>query len=286
MKNYPGMICRTTPALIWTSLLLVGCTGTKDTVLPVDGPTMMSIYDRHMKDMQSAGSNGNFGGQPLPASGYVHYQGYMREAANEIDSLFPRLPNPTLVMFVFPHLSRRERTPIPGYATSFPLYERVEYALPGEVPMAAEISNRRPRKPAGSTADESPGCRIVAALVAAAAGIKNRLTLEFRVASTETPGSEMNDAFVPDQANLLPEQDPKSGVDPEAADKVAGAGIDNRADTIGTHSAESGTAAGTRSESGTALDSETARKCCDEAGCRHESAVRAIESAPFGQPDR
>ena len=46
---------------------------------------------------------------------------------------FPRLPNPSLVMYVFPHLAGAERTPVPGYATTFPLYERVEYALPGEV---------------------------------------------------------------------------------------------------------------------------------------------------------
>jgi conjugative transfer region lipoprotein (TIGR03751 family) len=36
-------------------------------------------------------------------------------------------------MYVFPHLAGTERTPVPGYATTFPLYEGVEYALPGEV---------------------------------------------------------------------------------------------------------------------------------------------------------
>ena len=37
-------------------------------------------------------------------------------------------------MYVFPHLAGTERVPVPGYATTFPLYERIEYALPGEVP--------------------------------------------------------------------------------------------------------------------------------------------------------
>jgi conjugative transfer region lipoprotein (TIGR03751 family) len=59
--------------------------------------------------------------------------GYTREAFNELDVSFPRLPNPSLVMYVFPHLAGAERTPVPGYATTFPLYDRVEYALPGEV---------------------------------------------------------------------------------------------------------------------------------------------------------
>jgi hypothetical protein len=36
-------------------------------------------------------------------------------------------------MYVFPHLASDERVPVPGYVTSFPMYERVEYALPGEV---------------------------------------------------------------------------------------------------------------------------------------------------------
>ena len=37
-------------------------------------------------------------------------------------------------MYIFPHLAGAERVPVPGYATTFTLYERVEYALPGEVP--------------------------------------------------------------------------------------------------------------------------------------------------------
>ena len=41
-------------------------------------------------------------------------------------------------MFVFPHLAEREGVPVPGYATTFPMYERVEYALPGEIPVFEE----------------------------------------------------------------------------------------------------------------------------------------------------
>lgn len=134
MKRHFSNTHRLAPALIWTSAVLVGCAATKETVLPQDGPTMKSIYDRHMVDVQSPDRRRGIGGQPLPPSGIEHYQGFVREAANEIDTLFQRLPNPTLVMYIFPHLSGRERTPVPGYVTSFPFYERVEYALPGEVP--------------------------------------------------------------------------------------------------------------------------------------------------------
>ena len=67
--------------------------------------------------------------------------GYTRDAFNELNLHFPRLPNPTLVLYVYPHLAGASRVPVPGYATTFSLYERVEYALPGEVPM-----NERPHK--------------------------------------------------------------------------------------------------------------------------------------------
>jgi conjugative transfer region lipoprotein (TIGR03751 family) len=57
---------------------------------------------------------------------------YTRSAANEIRQLFPRLPNPDLVMYVFPHLAGSEPVPVPGYSTVFPFYQRVQYAMPGE----------------------------------------------------------------------------------------------------------------------------------------------------------
>ena len=59
-------------------------------------------------------------------------KGYTRDVNNELSLHFPRLPNPTIVLYVFPHLSL-EGTPVPGYSTTFPMYETVEYALPGEI---------------------------------------------------------------------------------------------------------------------------------------------------------
>lgn len=64
----------------------------------------------------------------------ANYGAYTRNANNELNSLFPRLPNPTLVMYVYPHIST-SGVPVPGYSTAFPMYEKaVEYALPGETP--------------------------------------------------------------------------------------------------------------------------------------------------------
>jgi conjugative transfer region lipoprotein (TIGR03751 family) len=57
---------------------------------------------------------------------------YTRTAQNEIYRQFHRLPNPDLLMYVFPHLAGSDPVPVPGYTTLFPLYQRVQYALPGE----------------------------------------------------------------------------------------------------------------------------------------------------------
>ena len=123
------------PALSLISLVLAGCTSTKDNVLPQDGPSMKAIYDGHMQAMNARNPQAirrELGNRRLD-TGETALQGYARDAFNEIDVLFPRLPNPTLVMYVFPHLAGETKAPVPGYATAFPMYEQVEYALPGEV---------------------------------------------------------------------------------------------------------------------------------------------------------
>ncbi|MCY3810304.1 MAG: TIGR03751 family conjugal transfer lipoprotein [Gammaproteobacteria bacterium] len=66
-------------------------------------------------------------------------ESYARTAANELELLFPRLPNPDVYIHVLPHLATEERVPVPGYTTAVPLYERVEYALPGELERAVRL---------------------------------------------------------------------------------------------------------------------------------------------------
>lgn len=62
----------------------------------------------------------------------LDYVEYTRTSQSELDNLFPRLNNPDVVIYVYPHLATRTRAPIPGYTTVIPLYDRVEYRLPGE----------------------------------------------------------------------------------------------------------------------------------------------------------
>ena len=117
-------------------LLVAGCASTKEAVLPQDGPSMKAIYDAHFEAMGARDPQavrGQLGGWPLTQS-EVPLDHFTRDAHNELETTFPRLPNPSLRMYVFPHLATDERVPVPGYVTAFPMYERVEYALPGEVP--------------------------------------------------------------------------------------------------------------------------------------------------------
>lgn len=57
-------------------------------------------------------------------------------------SRFTRVPNPDLVMVVYPHLAKG-KYPVPGYVTAFPMYEENLYALPGEIEQDAIVTRNR-----------------------------------------------------------------------------------------------------------------------------------------------
>ncbi|MGZ8219913.1 TIGR03751 family conjugal transfer lipoprotein [Methylomagnum sp.] len=117
---------RTVPIIL---LALAGC-ATKDDLLPQEGASMREIYDQHFEAQRRAADPRAALGR-RGAGDADGLTGYTRDAATEIDNKFPRLPNPDLVMYVFPHLSDKGH-PVPGYSTVIPMYETVEYALPGE----------------------------------------------------------------------------------------------------------------------------------------------------------
>ncbi len=122
---------------------LAGCATSKEELMPHGGRTMQDIWH------QAAGYGGS--GQvarrqlldarqslrrPLTDADVqaapAEQMRYTRTAANEIHHQFPRLLNPDLVMYVYPHLAGTDPVPVPGYSTVFPLYQRVQYAMPGE----------------------------------------------------------------------------------------------------------------------------------------------------------
>ena len=87
-----------------------------------DRRPMLELYRAQIASADGVYGKLNHGSADLTA--------YTRDANNELEVLFPLLPNPKIVLFVFPHIA--EGVPIPGYATGFSLYEKDHYALPTE----------------------------------------------------------------------------------------------------------------------------------------------------------
>ena len=136
-------------ALALAVALLGGCATSKEKLLTHGDSTMMNIWQ------QNAGDGGGGAGQvarrqlldarqslrrPLTEANVradvqaapAEQVRYTRTARNEVYRQFQRLPNPDLVMYVYPHLVGTDPVPVPGYTTVFPLYQRVQYAMPGE----------------------------------------------------------------------------------------------------------------------------------------------------------
>ena len=91
------------------------------------GPTTLDIYMEHMNSASSTTPPKRI---DVDRSLLIGPIGTERTISSE----FPRfLRNPTLHMYVFPHLATADQVPIPGYWTVFKLYATDHYALPGEI---------------------------------------------------------------------------------------------------------------------------------------------------------
>ncbi|HBO6004959.1 TPA: TIGR03751 family conjugal transfer lipoprotein [Pseudomonas aeruginosa] len=124
--------------------VLGGCATSTEKLLPHGDHTMMDIWNQNAGD--GGGASQVARRQLLDArqslrrpltdadmqAAPAEQMRYTRTARNEVQRQFQRLPNPDLVMYVFPHLAGTAPVPVPGYTTVFPLYQRVQYAMPGE----------------------------------------------------------------------------------------------------------------------------------------------------------
>ncbi|MDN2483944.1 hypothetical protein [Vibrio agarivorans] len=128
--------------------VLAGCSSNRvktqeelyqDSVIPQSQRDMKQIYD----ERSSAGTETN--GQVITSDGYMVNK---RVATDEEVSVNPYvlnntakadfrlLPNPTIYIFFMPSLTRDDRMPRPAWMSEFKLYDRDEYALPGEVSLS------------------------------------------------------------------------------------------------------------------------------------------------------
>ncbi len=87
---------------------------------------MQEIYESHFEsDTTSRGDKSNL-------EDFDDESEFSAELISEIETTFPVLDNPMLIMYVFPHVATESRIPVPGYWTAIPMYERNEFAEPGE----------------------------------------------------------------------------------------------------------------------------------------------------------
>ena len=118
---------------------VAGCATNSEQLLSHDDSTMLDVWNKQTGGTQ----NGQASQELLDARQVLRRplmeslipssnMPYTRTAQNEVYRQFHRLPNPDLVMYVFPHWAGTDPVPVPGYSTVFPLYQRVQYAMPGE----------------------------------------------------------------------------------------------------------------------------------------------------------
>lgn len=121
--------------LLLAALWLAGCSTSKEELLPPGDSTMLDLWQQKSGSPQMAAEaravlRRDLNDAERNAQSAVA-ESYSRDANSEIKQQFPRLPNPDLVMYVFPHMTAGN-VPVPGYSTVFPFYSQVQYALPGE----------------------------------------------------------------------------------------------------------------------------------------------------------
>lgn len=122
---------RTSMTLACASMLLLSACASKVTSgsIPESGLTVSQIYHESLNEMSTSWAAPRY---RIPS--HVQYEGYTRTAANETDMLFKPLDNPSIPMFVYPHVALigDEQLLKPGYTTAFFLYKQNQFALASE----------------------------------------------------------------------------------------------------------------------------------------------------------
>lgn len=116
-------------------MFLTGCRSSNPIHLDTSGPTMAEILaGNHLAtdELDDSGLDETQLGIDARVVTFQTYEGYARDSQNEINQLFPLHDNPQISVYIHPHLATSGNYPIPGYTTAFSLYEKNEYALPGE----------------------------------------------------------------------------------------------------------------------------------------------------------
>ncbi|WP_342230276.1 TIGR03751 family conjugal transfer lipoprotein [Yersinia enterocolitica] len=122
--------------LLCLAILLTGCSTTKDEMLPPGDSTMLELWQNKGSSARTSTEARSTLRRGLTdddsAVRQAIEESYTRTAENEIQQIFPRLPNPDMVIYIYPHMAGNAPAPVPGHSSVFSFYSRVQYALPGE----------------------------------------------------------------------------------------------------------------------------------------------------------
>ena len=80
--------------------------------------------------MAAFGTSTQHSNVPLWSDGNL--SGFTRNQTNELDNVFPLYPNPTIYMYIDPHITI-DGLPVPGYTTKFRMFRQDHFALPSEI---------------------------------------------------------------------------------------------------------------------------------------------------------
>ena len=121
--------------------LSAGCSTSRSTFVSEETKTMKDIYNE--KFNKAEGLSKADVSRPIRDAGDDLNPLVKREVKN-LRSEFRYLPNPTLTMYIYPHLTDAG-TPVPGYATFFTFYERDHIGLASEFDSSL-VNNAEPTK--------------------------------------------------------------------------------------------------------------------------------------------
>jgi conjugative transfer region lipoprotein (TIGR03751 family) len=116
-------------SLLITALVLAGCSS-KDAVIPESNIKSEDILDAAMGGGKEAR---DYRIMTTPQMAGVQPDVNVYELHNAPKPRYQTLPNPTLFIFVPAHLTGKARSPVPAYITETKMFDRDEYALPGEL---------------------------------------------------------------------------------------------------------------------------------------------------------
>ena len=151
ISPFPSMLAAT------LALSLAACSVTGPRESPLDevtanSPTVLDIYRGSTASRDSTELVRDALHGPSPARPVKEQDGKLSPYWNPLEPLrsrFSKVPNPDLVMVVFPHLAKG-KYPVPGYVTAFPMYEQTPFALPGEIEQDAVALRQRFEEQRGS----------------------------------------------------------------------------------------------------------------------------------------